>query len=175
MLSNIRHSPHVLRAITNGGCQDSSMIGEFPNLGDVWYNRASIAIILSLSDVRKVCRVTMDTSAEAAMFVHRSDASLMKFVEHPSGLYVFKGSPTNSTSKPCNSYTLLSTVAKHKKMFSRREVEAADDARALYKKLGVLPRRSLCPSYSATSSETVSSRLLMPSVPSLFMGLTSPC
>jgi hypothetical protein len=78
----------------------------------------------------------MDTSAEAAMFVHRSDGSLMKFVEHPSGLYVFKGSPTNSTSKLGHAYTLLSTVAEHKRMFSRRQVAAADTARALYRKIG---------------------------------------
>ena len=136
MLSNIRSSPHVLRAFTNGGFQDSNMIGEFRNLGDVWYNRASIANILALSDVRKVCRVTTDTSSEAAMVVHRSDGTMMKFVEHPSGLYVFKGSPTNSTSKIGCAYTLLSTVAEHKQMFSRRQIEAADAARSLYRKIG---------------------------------------
>jgi hypothetical protein len=31
MLRNIRRSPHVLRALTNGGFQDSNMVGEFPN------------------------------------------------------------------------------------------------------------------------------------------------
>ena len=60
MLLNIRRSPHVLRAITNGGFQDSNMIGDFPNLGEVWYNEASIANILSLADVTKVFTVTMD-------------------------------------------------------------------------------------------------------------------
>ena len=69
-LTNIRRSTHVLRAITNGGHQDSDMVGDFPNLGEVWYNRNSIANILSLADVRKVCRVTMDTSAEPALIVH---------------------------------------------------------------------------------------------------------
>ena len=33
MLSNIRKSDRVLRAITNGGHQDSDMVGDFPNLG----------------------------------------------------------------------------------------------------------------------------------------------
>lgn len=46
MLKNVRPSPHVLRAVTNGGFQDSNMIGEFPNLGDVWFNQESIANIL---------------------------------------------------------------------------------------------------------------------------------
>ncbi|KAI2494383.1 hypothetical protein MHU86_20155 [Fragilaria crotonensis] len=64
MLRNIRHSGRVLRALTNGGYQDSTMIGDFPNLGEVWFNKQSIANILSLAEVRKVCRVTMDTSDE---------------------------------------------------------------------------------------------------------------
>ena len=63
-LTNIRRSERTLRAITNGGHQDSNMVGDFPNLGEVWYNHNSIANILSLSDVRKVCRVTMDSDDE---------------------------------------------------------------------------------------------------------------
>jgi hypothetical protein len=86
-LTNIRHSGRVLCAITNGGHQDSDMVGDFPNLGEVWFNEDSIAnMILSLANVRKVCHVTMDTSHEPALLVHRLDGSVMKFVEHPSGL-----------------------------------------------------------------------------------------
>jgi hypothetical protein len=82
MLSNIRRSKHVLRALTNGGYQDSNIVGDFPNLGEVWFNRASIANILSLAKVRKVCRVTMDLSAEPAILVHRLNGTLMRFSEH---------------------------------------------------------------------------------------------
>jgi hypothetical protein len=64
LLTNIRPGNRVLRAVTNGGCQDSKLIGELPSLGAVWFNMDSIANILSLADVRKVCRVTMDTDAE---------------------------------------------------------------------------------------------------------------
>ena len=35
MLSNIRQSPHVLRAITNGGYQDSNIIGDFPHMDPI--------------------------------------------------------------------------------------------------------------------------------------------
>jgi hypothetical protein len=97
MLTNVRKSDHILRALTNGGHQDSDMIGDFPNLGEVWYNRDSIANILSLADVRKVCRVTMDSSTDASINVHRLDGTVMKFSEHPSGLYVFKCNDTNET------------------------------------------------------------------------------
>jgi hypothetical protein len=133
MLHNVRGSPHVLQAITNGGYQDSNMIGDFPNLGEVWYNENSIANILSLADVRKVCTVTMDSSRSTSMDVHRKDGSIMSFVEHPSGLYIYKG---NDCSGRVTAYTLLNTVADHKHMFSQRQVQQADRARKLYRMLG---------------------------------------
>ncbi|KAI2510045.1 Reverse transcriptase (RNA-dependent DNA polymerase) [Fragilaria crotonensis] len=136
MLTNIRHSGRVLRAITNGGHQDSVMVGDFPNLGEVWFNRHSIANILSLAEVRKVCRVTMDTFDEPALIVHRIDGSTMKFVEHPSGLYIYKRNSTNVPVTGYSSYTMVSTVAAQKRMFSRREIRAADVARELYRKIG---------------------------------------
>ena len=95
-LTNIRESKETLHAITNGGYQDSHMVGEFPNLGTVWYNQHSIANILSIKEVRRVCRVTMDSSIEPTLCVHRLDGSIMKFKEQESGLYVFK--PNINTS-----------------------------------------------------------------------------
>ena len=133
MLTNVRKSDHVLRAITNGGFQDSSMVGDFANLGEVWVNDDSIANILFLSEVCKVCRVTMDSSAAPTMNVHRLDGSVMSFEEHPSGLYVFK---PNKTNQSVPAYTMISTAADMKRTFTRREIAAADDARALYRKLG---------------------------------------
>ena len=57
----------------------------------------------------------------------------MKFEEHPSGLYVFA---TNGSSQQVNAYTMLSTVADRKKLFSQREIKAVDRPRALYRELG---------------------------------------
>ena len=78
------------------------MVGDFPNLGEVWYNSASIANILSLAEVRKVCRVTMDSSTEPALQVHRLDGTVMKFQEHESGLYVYA---PNNINKRTADYT----------------------------------------------------------------------
>jgi hypothetical protein len=77
MLTNIRPSARVLRAVTNGRHQGSNFVGDFPNHGKVWFYHASIASILALAAVRKVCRVIMDTYDEAAMIVHRLDGSEM--------------------------------------------------------------------------------------------------
>jgi hypothetical protein len=51
MLKNIRSSGRTQQAHTNGGYQDSTMIGAFPYLGEVWYNKQPIANILSLAEV----------------------------------------------------------------------------------------------------------------------------
>ena len=68
------------------------------------------------------------------MDVQRKDGSIMRFVEHPSGLYVYKGN--KSKNDRVNSYTLLSTLAQHKQMFSPRQIQQADLARRLYRLLG---------------------------------------
>jgi hypothetical protein len=120
MLTNIRPSDRrVLRVVINGRFQDSKLIGKFPNLGKVWFNPASIANILSLSEVSKVCRVTMDKTRKPAMMLHRIDGSEMKFVEHACGLYVLDPSHKNSNVSVDN-YTLVSTVQKQKSLFTTR-------------------------------------------------------
>jgi hypothetical protein len=133
MLTNIRNSGRVLRANTNGGFQDSTQVGDFPNLGEVWYNPDSIANILSLADVCRVRRVTMDSATNPAITVHRKDGSLMHFTAHPSGLYVFNA---NDSSSAVTAYTLVNTVAEQKKLFTPRQVQDADKARDLYRLLG---------------------------------------
>jgi hypothetical protein len=134
-LKNVRESGHVLRAFTNGGHQDSHLIGDFPNLGPVWFNENSIANILSLADVRKVCRVTMDSSRNSAILVHRLDGSIMEFAEHESGLYIYSNNDT-VTSNAVIAYTMVATVAAQKKLFSNRQIQSANTARELYRKIG---------------------------------------
>jgi hypothetical protein len=136
MLTNIRPSERTLRALTNGGYQDSNMVGTFPNLGEVWYNEASIANILSLAAVRKVCRITMDTTEESAMKVHRLDGTIMNFVEHECGLFIYSAKDDTTINNHVTAYTMVSTVEQQKALFSPREVRDADHARALYRKLG---------------------------------------
>ncbi len=111
-------------------------MGHVKNFGHVWFNPDSLANILSMAEVRKVCRITMDTSVEPAMSVHRRDGSIMKFNEYKSGLYYFDtAAPTspNYTSFDVNVYSFLHTVEQNKQAYTRREIEGADRARELYK------------------------------------------
>ena len=136
LVSNIRPSPDSMHAITNGGSQHTNLVADFPNLGRVWFNPASIANILSLAHVLQVCRVTFDSAVEHALIIHRLDGSLMKFSRHPSSLFVFQANVAPTTSLPVTPYSLLQTVVSRKARFTRRELLAADAARELYRKLG---------------------------------------
>jgi hypothetical protein len=140
LLTNIRASPRPLRVHTNGGTQLSNLMGHVKNFGDVWFNPHSLANILSMAEVRRVCRITMDSAIEPAMTVHRADGSLMKFQEYKTGLYYYDtlAAPEhpNSTSFDVNDYLFLHTVAGNQRAFTRREIQGANRARDLYKKIG---------------------------------------
>ena len=64
------------------------MVVEYPRLIiSIWYNKDSLANILSLASVRKLCHVTMDTAEEALMYVHVAANDIMTFIKIPNVLY----------------------------------------------------------------------------------------
>ena len=75
----------------------------------------------------------MDSGVERSMNVHRLDGSIMKFTEHESGLYVYNPNVTNPS---VIGYSMLSTVAAQKKLFTPRQLQDADAARDLYRMIG---------------------------------------
>jgi len=80
----------------------------------------------------------MDTAVEAALCVHGSDGSIMKFVEYDTGLYYHNASicqPTK-TSADVTDCSFVSTVNENKKLFHHCKIEGADKAQALYRKIG---------------------------------------
>jgi hypothetical protein len=86
LLTNIHYVDEPLHLETNGGgSQQTYQVGTVANFREAWYNPDSIANILSLSQVRMVRRVTMDTQAEAAYHVHKSNGRSTVFAEHISG------------------------------------------------------------------------------------------
>jgi hypothetical protein len=58
----------------------------------------------------------MDTSVEAALCVHRSDGSIMKFIEYGSGLYYHDAAAAVQTNSNENviDYSFVSTVANNR-------------------------------------------------------------
>jgi len=139
-LTNIKEKDgDHLKVYTNGGFQISKMVGTIKEYGEVWYNEESLANILSLTQVRLRCRVTMDTSIEACMNVHRKDGSIMKFTEYRNGMYKFDAAarkPINTSNKAVTFYSSPDFVCKeNKRLYTQREIEGANKARALYRKL----------------------------------------
>ena len=121
MLMNVQHSNKTLRAITNGGHQDSNMKGNFPGFFPVWYNPASMLNILAWTDVRKFFRITADTLVANEINVHISDDFIMKFKELENGLFIFDGhndsNSDTSTKKPVSCYSFLMLVKANKENF----------------------------------------------------------
>jgi Zinc knuckle len=135
MVANIQDSPQPIVVRTNGEQQTSTQIADLINFGRVWFNPESIANILSLSEVRKVCRVTMDTAEEASMCIHKKNGALMKFKEHKDGLFYYD-TASNGVDTDIEHHILVQSVTDNKAKFVTREIEAADKARDLYRKLG---------------------------------------
>jgi hypothetical protein len=126
MISNIRPSPQPICVRTNGGHQISTHIGDLTNIGVVWYNPDSIANILSLSEVRRVCRVTMDTKKEPSITIHKTNGKKMIFREHTDGLYYFDTLIYPSTTHKVHSSMMLQSIADDNKIFTNRQIDAAN-------------------------------------------------
>ena len=69
-LANIRNCDELLRVYTKFGYQDSNMKGHYKNSFVVWFNPESMLNILSVSQVSKRYRITMDTVSSTNMKVH---------------------------------------------------------------------------------------------------------
>ena len=77
---------------SNGGFIKTHKMGELEGYGSVWYNKQSLANILSLANVRKKFRVTLETGPSdpcPCIYVHCNKGKILKFKEHSMGLYVY--------------------------------------------------------------------------------------
>ena len=138
LLTNLRDTTPPLLLNTNGGHHSATQIGEYHGLGDpltMWFNPKSLANILALCDVRRHVQVTLDTAQELAFLVHLPDGPPLRFVEHDTGLYIYLPDH-NDVKIPVTAYSYLQTVAANRQHFTRREVQGADTARALYRHIG---------------------------------------
>ena len=137
LLKDVHTIPDDVRPLfcrSNGGLQISDQRGTIPGFGTtVWYNPNSLANILSLASVRKVCRVTMDTNIENAIFVHKKDGTIMKFSASSKGLYYYEVPKTVKSKTSVDAYLfLIKTVDGNKAQFTQRELEGAEHARKIY-------------------------------------------
>jgi hypothetical protein len=134
-------TPLVLES-NGGGHQVSHQMGTIPAFRKVWFNENSIVNILSLAEVRKARRVTMDSADITAFHVHKPDGSgYTRFEEHPSGLYLHDSTKpvvpyAEQNDTNVTGYSYLQTVAENKKLFTKRQIDGTDKSRQLYRMLG---------------------------------------
>ncbi len=139
LLENIKKIDETLRVYTNGGFKDYNEKGMMKLLPfEVYYNKNSLANILSLADVCDHFRVTMDSARDHSLFVHVSDHTVLRFCRCGSGLYYLDTTSVNNSNTDINAYpvSLLQTVAANREVFSKREIEGADNARILQAHIG---------------------------------------
>ena len=82
-----------------------------------------------MSEVAQEQQLTMDTSVENAIWLHRGDGHVLKFVECAGGLYAHDR--TNSSHRITAHIVHTQTVASLKAQYTRRQVERADKAHNL--------------------------------------------
>ena len=144
LLTDVVAREPPLTSLTNGGLHSCDYGGVYHGLQQplsVWYVPDSVGNILALCDVRRLCRITMDTATQAAFLVHLPDDTVLSFVEHTNGLYLLSPSTNHCTRVPTPSYSCVTTVADNRGAFTRRELEGADQAQHLYPTIGRLSQR----------------------------------
>jgi hypothetical protein len=92
----------------------------------VWFNPQGIANILSLDNISKHYRVTMDTNISNSIALHCKDGSLILFSPCSKGLYRYAPQHTESLS---DFWSMISTVASNAKQFTHRQYKNAVLAR----------------------------------------------
>ena len=75
-VDKIQQSNKKLELHTNGGPIISDETASVDKLGKVWYNKSSVANIISFADLRKRYRITYDSDVENSFILHTPDRQL---------------------------------------------------------------------------------------------------
>ena len=73
LLKNMRKVKGTMHIHCNSGTTSTSMMGDLPGYGNMWYSPNGIANTLSLVCVKKKYRVTFDSELNNAFIVHKKD------------------------------------------------------------------------------------------------------
>jgi hypothetical protein len=95
-------------------------LGEYPF--PVWYNPDGVANILSLFNVLRSNRVTMDTKKSQTIRVHMNDGSSIDFRPTGNGLWVHH---IDNVQHVQNMWSMLSTVSNKKQLYTKRACKRA--------------------------------------------------
>ena len=95
------------------------------NFGLVWYNTRSLANILSMTAVCKVCQITMNKAVEVTICVHQLDGSMIKYIpQFTTGLYYYDTSKLIGNMH--QNHIFLFNVNGNKEQFTSQKMKAID-------------------------------------------------
>ena len=97
-------------------------LGSYPET--VWFNPHGIANIMSLDNVAKYFRITMDTDSEKSMLLHKDDGHTMRFTPSGKGLYHH-----NLSSEDGGLWSFITTVSDRADKYTHRAIQRARVAR----------------------------------------------
>lgn len=127
LLKNIRQATHSIAVNGMGGRVVADMVGDFEGFGEVYYHPGSIANILSFYDIQRKFPVTYD-SKENTFEVHTSSKVIL--FKPRAKLYIW------NPRKHKEEVAMVETISATERLFTKREVEIANEARLLQRRLG---------------------------------------
>lgn len=129
LLENIREGLGSMTIHCNAGSTRTTMIGDLPGYGTVWYNPDGVANILSVSRViDRGYQVRYDSQVENRFLVVTPDGDEVAFKQSEQGLFYFDLVAGGSI--------FVNTVAGNQSRYTKRQIARADLARSLQQTIG---------------------------------------
>ena len=97
------------------------MKGHYKNFFEVWFDPQSMLNILSLSQVSKRYRITMDTDSSSNIRVHLDNGTTLVFENVKAGLYLMNDEKTNHSKDEVIKYSNLNLVRDNKLLSTQKE------------------------------------------------------
>ena len=129
-VENIRKAETPIEMQTNGGTLTVMQTCKIPFLGTHWFNEGAITNIISLADLSKNYRVTMDTAKEKTVIVHLKEKQV-KFSQMLGGLYACnpklkQKEHKNKISTSTQNYLTVKDITQY---ISNRQLKRAQDVK----------------------------------------------
>jgi hypothetical protein len=88
LLKNIRRSSTRMNVRCNAGQRTTTMVGDLPGYGTVWYDPKSIANILSLKRAAEKYHVAFDSKHGGSFIVTKPDGTIFEFKQSAGVVYL---------------------------------------------------------------------------------------
>jgi hypothetical protein len=131
LLRNIRKATSTMKILCNAGVAMTNLIGELPGYGTVWYNKDSIANILSLARVKKKFQVMFDSGNHNGFIVHKANGEQTVFKESDQGLFYL-----DTDESQQEGLIMLNTIAENKAEYTVEAYTRATLARKIQIMIG---------------------------------------